>query len=58
MKACKICKSIYTGTKCPKCGGEESSSTAKGKIIVLNAEESEIAKKLNFKEKGEYAIKL
>ena len=56
-KACKNCKTIYSGAKCPKCGSEEASENYKGKVLVINAEESEIAKKLKFKEKGNYAIK-
>jgi len=56
-KACKNCKTVYTGQKCPKCGSEEKSTGFKGKVVVLNAEESEIAKKLKIKEKGVYAIK-
>jgi len=56
-KVCKNCKAIYTGTKCPKCGSEESSDSYKGKVVVLNPEESEVAKNLNIKNKGAYAIK-
>jgi len=57
-KACKKCRTIYSGAKCPKCGSEEASDNFKGKVAVLNAEESEIAKKLKFNEKGNYAIKI
>ncbi len=57
QKACKKCKTIYIGTKCPKCGNEEASDSFKGKIVIFNPEESEIAKNLNIKDKGEYAIK-
>jgi len=57
-KACKICKTIYeTGDKCPKCGSKESTEGFKGRIVVLNPEKSEIAKKLNLKDKGNFAIK-
>ncbi len=56
-KACKKCKAIYSGAKCPKCGSTESSASFKGKIVILNSEESEIAKKVGIKEKGSYAIK-
>ena len=57
-KACKICKTIYeTGDKCPRCGASESSESFKGRIIIKNPEKSEFAQKLNFKEKGEFAIK-
>ncbi len=58
QKACKICKTIYEGEKCPKCGSKESTDTFKGRIIVINPEKSEIAQKLNIKEKGNFAIKV
>lgn len=57
-KACKKCRTIYTGAKCPKCGSEEAADTFKGKVVVLNPEQSEIAKNLKIKEKGEYAIRI
>lgn len=58
QKACKICKTIYeTVDKCPKCGSKESTEGFKGRIVVLNPEKSEIAKKLNLKDKGNFAIK-
>ncbi len=57
-KACKICKTIFeTGEKCPKCESKESTESFKGRVVVLNPEKSEIAKKLNLKEKGNFAIK-
>ncbi len=58
QKACKICNIIYeTGDKCPKCGSKESTEGFKGRIVVLDPEKSEIAKKLNLKDKGNFAIK-
>ena len=57
-KACKICNKIYEeGNKCPKCDSKESTESFKGRIVVINPEESEIAKKLNIKSKGNFAIK-
>ena len=56
-KACKICRSIYEGTKCPNCDSKESNENFKGRTIILDAEKSEIAQKLNIKNKGEFAIK-
>lgn len=56
-KACKECRAIYEGDKCPKCGGQNSSDSWKGRVIITNPEQSEIAKKLKIKEKGVYAIK-
>jgi len=57
QKACKICNTIYEGEKCPRCGSKESTEGFKGRIQVLNPEKSEIAQKLNIKEKGKFAIK-
>jgi len=57
-KACKICNAIYEeGNKCPKCDSKESTEGFKGRIFVKDAENSEIAKNLNIKESGEFAIK-
>lgn len=57
-KACKVCKLIHEESECPKCGAKETTEGFKGKIIVLNPEKSELAQKLNIKEKGNYAIKI
>lgn len=57
QKACKMCNRIFEGDKCPNCGSKESTDSFKGKTIILNPEKSEIAKKLNIKEKGTFAIK-
>jgi DNA-directed RNA polymerase subunit E" len=56
-RSCKICRTVYEGTVCPSCGSKEYSENFKGKIEVLNPEKSEIAQKLNLKEKGTFAIK-
>jgi len=57
-KACKICNRIYEeGNKCPTCGAKESTDNFKGRVVVINPEKSEIAKKLNIKSKGNFAIK-
>ena len=57
QKACKICNTIYEGDKCPKCESKESTESFKGRLVVLDSNKSEIAKKLNIKEKGNFAIK-
>ncbi|GBE20250.1 DNA-directed RNA polymerase subunit E'' [archaeon BMS3Abin17] len=57
-KACKICNKIYeTGDKCPNCESKESVEGFKGRVVIINPEKSEIAKKLNIKDKGNFAIK-
>jgi len=57
QKVCKKCNLIYEGEKCPSCGSTEYSEEAKGRIIILDSENSEIAKKLNINKKGTYSIK-
>ena len=57
-KACKKCRLIFEGTKCPQCGSEEFTDNFKGRVMVLKPEESEIAKNLKIKEKGAFAIKV
>ncbi|MDA3836735.1 MAG: DNA-directed RNA polymerase subunit E'' [Nanoarchaeota archaeon] len=57
-KACKICKTIYEdGDKCPNCDSKESTDSYKGRIVVLDAKNSEIASKINIKAEGNFAIK-
>ena len=58
QKACKLCKTVFeSGEKCPNCGSKEYTETFKGRIVVLNPEQSEIAQQINLKEKGNFAIK-
>lgn len=57
-KACRQCRAIYEGQKCPRCGGDQGLDTFKGKIAVLNPEQSELAQKINIKAKGVSAIRL
>ncbi len=57
-KACKKCRAVYEGAKCPICESTESVDTFKGKISVLDPEQSEVAKELNIKKKGKFAIRL
>ena len=57
-KACKACRVIFEGAKCPSCGGTESTEGFKGKINVLSPEKSEIAREIGIKKKGGFAIRL
>jgi len=56
-KACKNCRIMYEGDKCPKCGSSDNTESWKGKVVILNPESSEIAKKMKIDQKGTYAIK-
>ena len=58
LKACKLCNTIVEeGDKCPNCGSKELTESFKGRAVILNPEKSEVAKKLNLKQKGNFAIK-
>ncbi|MEI6731582.1 MAG: transcription elongation factor subunit Spt4 [archaeon] len=57
-KSCKQCRTIFEGQKCTQCGSTEFVDKFKGRVAVLNPDESVIAKNLNIKKKGHYSIKL
>ena len=58
LKACKTCKRLVRGEKCPVCKDSKLVDNWKGKIVILDPEKSEIAKKLNITAPGEYALKV
>ena len=58
LKVCKKCKIVVEGEKCQRCGGTDFTDSWKGRIIVLNANESELAKEMKIDQNGEYAIKI
>jgi len=55
-KACINCKIVVSGNECPLCKGKDFSETLKGRIYIFDTN-SQVAQKLEFKLKGEYAIK-
>jgi len=57
-KVCKKCKVFVEGDECPFCKGNQFVTNWKGRIHILDANKSEIAKKIDIKVKGEYAIKV
>lgn len=57
-KTCRKCKIFVKGTECPICKGTNFSENYKGRIFILDANKSEIAKKMGITLKGEYAIKI
>lgn len=57
-KACKNCKLIYEGDTCPSCGRKDTTDAFKGKVEIVNPENSEIGKQLKINKKGLYAIKV
>ena len=57
-KVCKRCKLIVEGNECPICKGKQFSNNWQGRLSVLDAEKSEIGKKIGITVKGEYALKV
>ncbi len=56
-KLCKNCRIFVEGELCPLCNGNQFASSWQGRVNVLDAEKSEIAKKTGINANGEYAIK-
>ena len=56
-KVCRKCKIFVDKDKCPVCNESDFTEIWKGRIIILNSEKSEVAKKINVNVNGEYAIK-
>jgi DNA-directed RNA polymerase subunit E" len=57
-KVCKKCKIFVEGAECPICKGNQFSTSFQGRLYVMDADKSEIAKKIGITAKGEYAIKV
>ena len=58
-KACKKCLLIVEkGTRCPICKSKDLSQKYKGEIIIFDPNNSKIAKEINAKSPGKYAIRV
>lgn len=57
-KVCKKCKMFVDGKTCPICKGTQFTTTWRGRIHILDAKRSEIAKKIGKDVKGEYGIRV
>ena len=57
-KACANCHFITKENVCPRCKSTNLSDDFGGLLIVIEPQESAIAKAMNIKEKGRYALKV
>lgn len=57
-KVCKKCKVFVEGDKCPICKNAQFSTNWQGKVSVLDANKSQVAKFVGLKSKGEFVIKV
>ena len=57
-KVCKRCKMFVDGSECPSCKVSDFSTNWRGRVAVFDSGKSEIAQRVGFNTKGEYAIKV
>ena len=57
-KACSECMLITTEHICPKCRSSSLSDDFSGLVIIFDPEGSVIAKAMEIKEEGRYALKV
>lgn len=60
FKACLRCKALVKPDeeKCPVCGSTEFTFEWSGIVVIIDPEKSEVAKMLNIKTPGRYALKV
>ncbi len=58
LKACKKCKLLTTEDHCKYHKNAQLTPSWQGRINIINAKESEIAKRMGVEHDGEYAIKI
>ena len=46
-KVCKKCKIFYEGKTCPICKGNQSTTTWKGRVNILDVNKTALAKKID-----------
>ncbi len=57
-KICKSCKMFIEADECPVCHSAQFANSFKGRLHILDAGKSDVAKKIGVSHNGEYAIKL
>jgi DNA-directed RNA polymerase subunit E" len=58
-KACRVCRKVVLDTKeCPNCGSASFTTFWRGYVVIMQPEESEIAKKMGISSPGKYALQL
>ena len=55
---CKECGYFTNENKCPACGSMGFAEKHKGAVIIFDLEKSELAKKIDAKIPGKYALKI
>lgn len=58
MKACRNCNFITDSSTCSNCGSTSLSDDWAGYVVVIDTDNSEIAKRLNITKPGKYALRV
>jgi DNA-directed RNA polymerase subunit E" len=57
VKACKVCHMLTDENVCPNCHSP-TSKTWQGYVVILDPKHSKIARRMNIKNAGKYALKV
>jgi DNA-directed RNA polymerase subunit E" len=57
-RACRTCKIITDDNVCPICRSTDLSEDYSGLLVVLDPENSQLAKKLEIEKEGRYALRI
>lgn len=57
-KACTQCRAMVDGNTCPLCGNANLTKSWEGQIFIFHPEPSEVAKAIDAKVPGRYALKI
>ncbi len=57
-RACRNCRLISDRNACPDCKSTDLSDDFSGLVVVFDPENSAIAKAMNIKKKGRYAVRI
>lgn len=56
-RPCKECGYLTQESQCPNCGSNHFLEKFKGKVLILDFKNSQVAEKLNIKSNGKFALK-
>ena len=57
-RACRTCKIITEENMCPICRSTDLSDDFSGLLIILEPENSQLAKKMEIEKEGQYALRI
>ncbi len=60
LKACRKCRALVEreAEVCPMCGSRDFTDDWEGMVVIIDPEKSDVAKLLEIKKPGKYAIKV